>query len=427
MPSYDSRSTDTALLHPTVRAATAAVLADLGAQNLPFRLFEAFRSPQRQNYLYQKGRTTPGPIVTKAPAWRSYHQYGLAVDLVLFVAGGWSWSTAGEYGPMWDEMNRIGRTHGLEPLSWEKPHLQMAGLGIGDLAKGVYPDGGDETWADNLEGAIASWSGSPAAPPPPESSVNATRPPLPDEPVEEEPAGLIGVNDAPPVGEAPWHNRFGGMPWRYDGGGIYLQSIQGGNVPIRSPGAPVTCRAIWQAFGPIIMVMAKRYGVAPEIIMMTIGAETAAHRPQGFTGPATFRWEGHVVNKDVSPPVKGDYSAGPMQTLGTTARWVIREQHLPYHPFQVAPVFPLRPVPPPDHHPLYDPVVNIEIGTAEIRQRMGITGGDPILVAAAFNAGGLYPSTDNPWHLRSYGNHLDRAAQWFGDACFVLKEAGVRA
>jgi peptidoglycan L-alanyl-D-glutamate endopeptidase CwlK len=110
-----------------------------------------------------------------------------------------------------------------------------------------------------------------------------------------------------------------------------------------------------------------------------------------------------------------------MQTLATTARWVIREQSLDYDPFQVAPVFERRPEPP-ETLPLYLPAINIEIGAATIKQRLAEAGDDPILVAAAYNAGGLYKSAQNPWHLRSAGNHLDRAGRWYGDACAVLKE-----
>jgi peptidoglycan L-alanyl-D-glutamate endopeptidase CwlK len=100
---------------------------------------------------------------------------------------------------------------------------------------------------------------------------------------------------------------------------------------------------------------------------------------------------------------------------------VIESQSLPFHKFQVAPVYRVRPSPPPAEHPLYDPAVNIEIGTAEIKQRVAA-----ILVAAAFNSGGVYKSDANAWHLKTYGNHLDRSAQWYGDACAVLREAGIR-
>jgi peptidoglycan LD-endopeptidase CwlK len=153
--------------------------------------------------------------------------------------------------------------------------------------------------------------------------------------------------------------------------------------------------------------------------MMTVATETAFALRFGFTGPHTFRWEPGVEVTDVNPHIFGDYSAGPMQTLATTARWVIQQQDLPYDRFAIAPVYRARPAPP-QAHPLYDPAVNIDIGTAEIKQRLRTTGDDPILGAAAFNAGGLYRSSQNLWHLRSYGDHLDRAAKWYGDACAVL-------
>ncbi|TCV59372.1 D-alanyl-D-alanine carboxypeptidase-like protein [Neorhizobium sp. R1-B] len=90
MSSPHQRDVDTAHLHPAVRKAARLIVEELNTEGFPFRIFEAFRSPQRQEFLYAQGRTRPGPIVTKARPWRSYHQYGLAIDLVLFVNGQWS-------------------------------------------------------------------------------------------------------------------------------------------------------------------------------------------------------------------------------------------------------------------------------------------------------------------------------------------------
>ena len=342
---------------------------------------------------------------------------------MLFVDGKWSWETGGKWKAAWKRLHEIGIEAGLEPLSFELPHLQLRGLDISDLRAGAYPDGGDESWADNLEAAIAGWSGAPPAPPLPAGS--AERPALVEAALLEAEVSALSVG-LPSTGSAEWHNRFGGIEWRFDGSGVYVRGHEGGNRPLRTNGAPITCRAIWNAYSVVIETVARRFAVPPELIIMTIAAETAAYRDQGFTGPATFRWEAHVWNHDIQPPSQGDYSAGPMQTLATTARWVIGAQQLPYHRFQVAPVYATRPVPPPATHPLYDPAVNIDIGTAEIKQRWAKTGSDPILVAAAFNAGGIYEASSNAWHLRSYGNHLDRAAKWYGDACAVLKEACVR-
>lgn len=167
MFSPHARNAEMSLLHPVVREKVAAVVGALNAEGIPFRVFEAFRYPQRQADLFAQGRTKPGAIVTKAPPWRSYHQYGLAVDLVLFVDGKWSWDTAGAKRAWWKRMQDLGAAQGLEALSFELPHLQLAGTSTDALVRGEYPADGDDEWAENLDAAIMGWSGSPGAPPRP--------------------------------------------------------------------------------------------------------------------------------------------------------------------------------------------------------------------------------------------------------------------
>ena len=408
------RDTDLSHVHPFVRERITKVLETLGAEGIPFRVFEAFRTPQRQQALWEQGRTRAGAIVTKARPWTSYHQYGLAADFVLFQNNSWSWDDGGAKRVWWNRLQQVGAAHGLEALRFERPHLQMAGLDVGALQAGRNPPGGDASWAENLEAAITSWNGSPSAPPLPDEAP--MRPPLPAEAVVVTPPP-----DAPLAGVGGWHRRFGGQEWRYDAAGVYLRRNGGGTQPLRSPGEPTTCRAIWALFAEPVIAAARAYGVPPAVILMTIATETGVYRQYGFTGPMTFRWEPDAEINDVAPPRAGDYSAGPMQTLAGSARWVIRAQHLAYDPFAVAPAYEIRPAPPPTH-PLYDPATSIDIGTAEIKQRWLKTGHDPILVAAAYNAGGVYKSGSSAWGLRVYGNHLDRAAKWYGDACAVLHE-----
>jgi peptidoglycan L-alanyl-D-glutamate endopeptidase CwlK len=158
-----ARNSDLSILHPTVRKAIDKVLKALAAEKIPLFVFEAWRSPARQHYLYAQGRTREGKIVTYQDSWGSYHQYGLAVDLVFGGPGKWTWNEPKK--GMWARMHQIGREHGLMPLSFETPHLQLAGTSSHALYEGKYPDGGDEAWAGNLAMAISAWTGKPKSPP----------------------------------------------------------------------------------------------------------------------------------------------------------------------------------------------------------------------------------------------------------------------
>lgn len=140
-------------LHPTVRQAVIKVFVQLQAEGIPFRIFEAFRYPERQADLYAQGRTKPGNIVTYAKPWSSYHQYGLAVDFVLFIDGKWSWETQGNKAAWWKRLHQLGTQEGLMALQFELPHLQLAGTSTNALQHEVYPPKGDALWNDNLTAA----------------------------------------------------------------------------------------------------------------------------------------------------------------------------------------------------------------------------------------------------------------------------------
>lgn len=168
-------------LHPTFRAKAERLIAKLSAEQIPFRLFEGFRSPARQRMLYAKGRTAPGKRVTRARPWQSFHQYGVAGDFVLYEDGRWSWNTKEHRKQWWERLHILGEEEGLKALSFELPHLQLQDLSLADLRAGRYPEGGDASWADNLAEAITEWPGG-GAPPIPAGTVE--RPPLPDDAFE---------------------------------------------------------------------------------------------------------------------------------------------------------------------------------------------------------------------------------------------------
>jgi hypothetical protein len=156
-PGVEERDRDMAKLHPRVREGVTATLAALTAKGIPFRVFEGFRSPERQTWLYRQGRTRPGGKVTRAQAWQSMHQYGLATDLVLFTDAGWSWDSSGSNRPLWQEMQAQARKHGLAPLSFELPHVELTGSQWQLLQQGHLPDGGDESWYDGVALAAERW------------------------------------------------------------------------------------------------------------------------------------------------------------------------------------------------------------------------------------------------------------------------------
>lgn len=70
-------------LYPPVRQATQQLIQQMKEKGIMIKITEGFRSFDKQNILYEKGRTVPGPIVTYARGGESYHNYGLAIDFAL--------------------------------------------------------------------------------------------------------------------------------------------------------------------------------------------------------------------------------------------------------------------------------------------------------------------------------------------------------
>ncbi len=142
----NGRRTDPNELHPRMRGACEGMLEELKNEDIPFQAFEMYRRPQRQKYLFGKR-----PRVTKARPWRSFHQYGCAVDFVLRVNNRWSWSQRTELLRIWwARLSDLAPNHGLVGLSFEKPHLQLEGVDMRDLREGIYPGGYDDLWAHTL-------------------------------------------------------------------------------------------------------------------------------------------------------------------------------------------------------------------------------------------------------------------------------------
>jgi peptidoglycan L-alanyl-D-glutamate endopeptidase CwlK len=76
------------LLHPKLREEADAIyneICEALTGKAMCRFSYTLRTFKEQDDLYAKGRTVPGPVVTKAKAGLSMHNYGLAIDIVLIV------------------------------------------------------------------------------------------------------------------------------------------------------------------------------------------------------------------------------------------------------------------------------------------------------------------------------------------------------
>jgi peptidoglycan L-alanyl-D-glutamate endopeptidase CwlK len=76
------------LIHPKLRDEASSIYAEI-CEVLDGRAMCRFsftlRTFAEQNALFAQGRSKPGKIVTNARGGQSYHNYGLAVDIVLLV------------------------------------------------------------------------------------------------------------------------------------------------------------------------------------------------------------------------------------------------------------------------------------------------------------------------------------------------------
>lgn len=144
---------DLSILHAEFAATLGNVLAELRGSGINFRVFETFRSAKRQAELYAQGRTAQGTKVTNARPWSSFHQYGLAADVILDYPGVNGWDTSRKWIGHWRKLHEVAHRRGLGTLSFELAHVE-ASVPMSELHAGRYPAGGGQAWALNLAKAI---------------------------------------------------------------------------------------------------------------------------------------------------------------------------------------------------------------------------------------------------------------------------------
>ena len=177
------------------------------------------------------------------------------------------------------------------------------------------------------------------------------------------------------------HRHFeGSVTWALTPEGISVE----GAKPMGTTGAPNTVKAIWEEYGVHCAAAARDFTVPVELIVATIATESSG-KPD-------------AVRKEAK-----DTSYGLMQTLLMTAREALGDERL-------------------SGQDLLRPETSIRAGTAFIVRQRNLHKFDPVLVAAAYNAGSPrhadFPG--NRWRLYCYppqsGDHLNRFVGWFNDA-----------
>jgi len=142
------------LLHPALRDEAKEIYAEICERltgKALCRFSHTLRTFAEQDALYAQGRTAPGKIVTKAKGGQSWHNFALAIDIVLLVDkdgnGSYesaSWDTATDFdndnSPDWDEVVYVFGLYGWEwGGNWkfkDTPHFQKTfGLTIAEAKK----------------------------------------------------------------------------------------------------------------------------------------------------------------------------------------------------------------------------------------------------------------------------------------------------
>lgn len=201
-----------------------------------------------------------------------------------------------------------------------------------------------------------------------------------------------------------WRSRFGGLRWTVTPHGVV---IEGTDRPMRTRGEPKTMRLYWAMWGHLMLPISRETGVPLAILLMTVATENGpAVVDENELRVVPIRREPKYVSDKETPH---QISVGPCHVLISTARDAMGNQAI-------------------DRAWLMDRGNNLLAAATYMRGQHRKTGFDPILAAASYNAGSLKRALPgesrlgNRWHLRSWGNHLDRAAAWYGDACAVIEE-----
>jgi peptidoglycan L-alanyl-D-glutamate endopeptidase CwlK len=129
------------MLHPAIALEVKGGIEEaekLIAPNIAIRVVQGKRSKEEQEALFAQGRTKPGPIVTKARWWQTYHFYGLAFDFAFAIDKNGdgkydeiNWDTIKDFDhdgvPDWREVVRVFTAKGYRwGADWDKDGITKA-------------------------------------------------------------------------------------------------------------------------------------------------------------------------------------------------------------------------------------------------------------------------------------------------------------
>ena len=169
IPDYSKHTDliDTTFMHPVLRKRVSLLIVKAKNEGIRLFYYETYRSPQNQHEMFEFGRRgdKEETTVTKADAWASLKQYGLAVTLATFNNGNW------ELIPddiIKNKVDNIAFGLGLQPgqFGGDGLYFSFPNINIDSLKQGKYPSGGDAEWRQNINMNITSWGNRlPKAPP----------------------------------------------------------------------------------------------------------------------------------------------------------------------------------------------------------------------------------------------------------------------
>ena len=150
-------------LHPKVVTALTQTITEAKARGMTVAMHSGLRSSEAQEKLYALGRTVENPdgksekkplgnIITNARAYDSWHNFGLAVDIVFKdTKGNWTWKKTAE---QWAELGVVGEIFGFAwGGHWTKfpdyPHFQIRGklANIQQAKKILLEEGVEKLWS----------------------------------------------------------------------------------------------------------------------------------------------------------------------------------------------------------------------------------------------------------------------------------------